>query len=463
MNHTDWHNKRVTVMGLGRFGGGLGVTRWLVGQGARVTVTDQAAQATLEDSVAGLAGCEVTLRLGEHRESDFVDADLVVVNPAIADSSPYLAVAREADVPITTEINLFVERCQARTVGVTGSVGKSTTTAMLGHVLERVYDGGRVWVGGNLGRSLLDVLPEIGADDIVVLELSSFQLHRTPLVRWSPHVAVITSLAANHLDWHGTFAAYAAAKLNIVRYQDPEYDTIVIADTPELRQPFMHLFGDLAGLWRFSRDGGEPGARRQSTSAIESDDQFVSWPLLTLSLPGAHNEMNAIAALTAAHALGVDSAAVCEAIGGFAGLPDRLERIGSFNGVEYYNDSKATTPQAAVTAMRSFERPLLVILGGYDKGLDLTPAALEAAGRAKFAACIGQTGPVLHEALVGAGGAGECFASFDEGVAACLRRAKAGDVVLLSPGCASWDEFSEYRQRGQRFKELVRASVGQPA
>ena len=454
-----WNRMRVTVMGLGRFGGGLGVTRWLAHQGARVTVTDTACESELMDSLAQLADLDVRLRLGGHHDADFENTDLVVVNPAISDESPFLAAARAARVPITTEINLFVERCRARTVGITGSVGKSTTTAMLGHVLERVFDHGRTWVGGNLGRSLLSALPEISADDIVVLELSSFQLHRTPLARWSPHVALITNIAPNHLDWHGTFAAYAAAKLNIVRYQDPEHDSIVIADTAELREPFMHLFGDLAGIWRFSRDDGGPSARRQSSSAIESDDQFVRWDALALSVPGAHNEANATAALTAAHALGVDSAAAREALRGFQGLPDRLECVGSFNGVQYYNDSKATTPEAAVTAMRSFEAPLLVILGGYDKGLDLTPAAREAVKRARFAACVGQTGAMLHDAIIGGGGATERFASFDEGVHACLERACEGDVVLLSPGCASWDQFSEYRQRGQRFKDMVRAFV----
>ncbi|HMQ16249.1 MAG TPA: Mur ligase family protein, partial [Phycisphaerae bacterium] len=266
-----WRGKRVTVMGLGRFGGGVGVTRWLARQGARVLVTDQAPAEKLSSSLAAIRDLDVALRLGAHDERDFRDADAVVVNPAIPDRSPFVQAALAAGVPITTEINLFVERCPARCVGVTGSVGKSTVTAMIGGVLEARPDG-RAWVGGNLGDSLLPALESIRPNDVVVLELSSFQLHRTPLVRWSPHVAVITNVTVNHLDWHGTFAAYVADKLNIVRFQEPGRDWAVVHDTPDLRRRFDELFGDNAGLYRYRLDGDAPAAAAQTTSAAEHDD-----------------------------------------------------------------------------------------------------------------------------------------------------------------------------------------------
>ncbi len=458
----NWHKLRVTVMGLGRFGGGVGVVRWLSRQGARVLVTDQADHHRLGYSLQRIADCDVELRLGGHEERDFTDTDLVVVNPAIPEANPYLQAARAAGVPITTEINLFVQRCPALTVGVTGSVGKSTVTAMIGHVLERVAPQRRTWVGGNIGRSLLEVLEKIDERDYVVLELSSFQLARTPLVRWSPNVAVITNIAPNHLDWHGTFAAYLAAKLGIVRYQDPERDSIVAGDQPELLHHFDLMFGDLAGIWRFGLDGEVPVAVQQSTPAVDCDDRKLRWEGLELRVPGRHNRVNAACALTVAAALGHDPRACCAALAGFAGLPHRLQAVAEIDGVAYYDDSKSTTPEAALTAMASFERPLLLILGGYDKGSDLSELAETAARRARFTACLGQTGPGLVQRICAAGGAAELYESLADAVAACRARARAGDVVLLSPGCASWDMFVDYRERGRRFAELLGAAASSP-
>lgn len=452
----DWKGKRVTVMGLGRFGGGVGVTRWLAQRGARLLVTDTRDEAELAESLREIDGCGATLRLGGHDEADFRNADAVVVNPAVPDDSPLLAAARAAGVPITTEINLFVERCRGRTVGVTGSVGKSTVTAMIGHVLQRTLSGRRVWVGGNVGVSLLDELERIGPDDAVVLELSSFQLQRTPLARWSPHVAVITNVAPNHLDWHGMFAAYLAAKLNILRFQDPARDAIVMHDDAELRRHIDLMFGDLSGIWRYSAAGGEPRAVMQETAAVDCDNRRLEWADVRLGVPGRHNLENAAAALTVAHVLGVAAQDAAAAIGSYEALPHRLQRVAVRRGVTYYNDSKSTTPEAAVTAMESIDSPLLVILGGYDKGIDLRPAAQAAARRAKFAACIGATGPRLVEMVVEAGGAAALFDSLEAAALACRERAAAGDAVLLSPACASWGMFRDYRERGEAFARMVR-------
>jgi UDP-N-acetylmuramoylalanine--D-glutamate ligase len=448
----DWHDRRVTVMGLGRFGGGVGVTRWLAQNGANVLVSDKAPADRLRDSLDEIADLGVELRLGEHIERDFRETDLVVVSPAVPDSSPFLQAARDAGVPITTEINLFVERCPARCVGVTGSVGKSTITAMIGHVLERTLTDGRIWVGGNVGRSLLEDLGEITADDLVVLELSSFQLARTPMVRWSPHVAVITNISPNHLDWHGTYEAYVAAKLAIVQFTDRRHDTIVLGDDAELRRHFNSRFGDVPGLWRYGLDGDTPVA--------ESERRRLRWEGVQLGVPGQHNRENAAAALTVAHVLGIEADAAEAALATFAGLPHRLQRVAIRDGVAYYNDSKSTTPEAAITAMNALESPLLIILGGYDKNIDLAAAAERAAKRAKFAACIGQTGPALVAAIRKSGGDAEQFESLAGALAACRRRAAPGDAILLSPACASWDMFIDYRQRGEQFTRLATEGMG---
>ncbi|MBK9119544.1 MAG: UDP-N-acetylmuramoyl-L-alanine--D-glutamate ligase [Phycisphaerales bacterium] len=466
----DWNGKRVTVMGLGRFGGGVGVARWLAAQGARVTVTDKAPAAALAESVAALDGRGVTLRLGEHVAEDFAAVDLVVVNPAVPDTSEFVQCAHAAGVSVTTEINLFVERCRARCIGITGSVGKSTVTAMTGHILgvacaaeePAARPGRRVWVGGNIGCSLLDMLPEIATDDLVVLELSSFQLQRTPLVRWSPHIALLTNITPNHLDWHGTFAAYVAAKLNILRYQDPARDAIIMADEPVLRGMIDQLFGDVSGVWRYGLDGDRPRAIQQSTAAVDCDDRRIAWPNLELAVPGRHNRLNAAAALTVAYALGVPGDVAVAALRTFAALPHRLQRVAEVEGVAWYDDSKSTTPEAALTALAAFERPVLVILGGYDKGSDLGPLAIEVARRARFAACIGKTGAGLAVAIARAGGVAEDCGTLAVAVAACRARAQVGDVVLLSPACASWDQFEDYRARGLAFANLALAGADVP-
>lgn len=451
--NNGFNGKRLLVMGLGRFGGGVGVTRWLARQGARVLVTDKDAPEKLAGSVAKLADLPIEFRLGEHRESDFRDADLIVANPAVPESSPYLAAARAAGRTITTEINLFLERLAAKTViGVTGSVGKSTTTAMIGHLLSRALDNRRVWVGGNIGVSLLDELDAIGADDVVVLELSSFQLERTASLRWAPTIAVITNIAPNHLDWHGTLDAYAAAKLNLVRYLDRANGVTIALDDADLWRRIESACGATPRGWRFGLNGQTPQALE---TGLAANPRRLEWPNLKLAAPGRHNRLNAAAAMCVATALGVSADQAGAALTDFDGLPHRLQRVATRDGVTYYNDSKATTPEAAITAMEAIDAPLLVILGGFDKGIDLSPAADKAARRAKFSACIGQTGRLLMDRVRSAGGDAEYFDTLDAAVLACRRRAIVGDVVLLSPACASWGMFEDYRARGDSFTRLV--------
>jgi UDP-N-acetylmuramoylalanine--D-glutamate ligase len=453
----DWQGKRVVVMGLGRFGGGVGVTRWLAAAGAKVLVTDQAPAEKLSESLAELASCSIELRLGGHDERDFRSADVVVVNPAVPPASPFLQTAQRAGVPITTEMNLFLERCPAACIGITGSVGKSTTTAMIGHVLERTLRDQRIWVGGNLGISLLDALPRIGRSDRVVLELSSFQLERIAAIRWRPRIAVITNLAPNHLDWHGSMDAYAAAKLNLLRFQDRSKDTVIIGDSDALAACVRGLIGPAAPIWRYGIRDGSPGAwrespgdRRDATSSAAGDGG-IRWPGLHLATPGRHNLQNAAAALTVAHLLGVPASEAMGVIATFEGLPHRLQRVAVRDGVSYVNDSKSTTPEAAVTAMDAIDGPLLMIMGGYDKGIDLSPASRAAARRARFVACIGQTGATVAEQIRLAGGSAEVFTDLAGAVEACRRQARAGETVLLSPACASWDMFEDYRARGDEF------------
>jgi UDP-N-acetylmuramoylalanine--D-glutamate ligase len=223
------------------------------------------------------------------------------------------------------------------------------------------------------------------------------------------------------------------------------------------------MFGDLAGVWRYSLEKGAPAAILQTTSAIDADDRRIAWPSLRLGVPGAHNKLNAAAALTVTETLKLSADHAVAALATFKALPHRIQLVAEENGVAYYDDSKATTPEAAATAIAAIDRPLLLIVGGYDKGIDLRPLAEAAAPRALLTACIGQTGPLLERLIRECGGEAQHHQTLEQAVEACRHRAQPGDAVLLSPGCASYGMFKDYRERGKAFESLARSGVQTPA
>jgi UDP-N-acetylmuramoylalanine--D-glutamate ligase len=432
----DLRNQRVTVAGLGRFGGGIGVARWLVQQGAKVLVTDQAPAQKLADSIKQLDGLPIEFRLGEHRESDFTSADLVVTSPAIPPSNPFLQAATQARVPITTEIRLFIERCPARTVvGVTGTKGKSTTTKLLSLMLATRF---KTWTGGNIGGSLLFDLPRIEPDHLVVLELSSYMLEHLSPMRWSPHVALVTMVGIDHIEWHGSAKAYIESKKNIVQFQKPD-DIAVVSDENELSASFANA--TKARVVRYGLRDRRP---------------FV------LTIPGRHNQLNAQSAFAAAQQLGVTWDQAQQAIRDFPGLPHRLQLVHtSSSGVRYFNDSIATIPEAAVAALESFpEGKVIQIVGGYDKHLDMRPMCQALANRAKAILMIGVLGPAIAQCVRSAKPQASVRECGDLAIAMSAARelARDGDIVLLSTGCASYDQFVNFEERGDRFTALARES-----
>jgi UDP-N-acetylmuramoylalanine--D-glutamate ligase len=424
--------KRVTVMGLGRFGGGVGVTRWLAGRGAKVTVSDQAPAEDLAASVAKIADLGVTLHLGGHLAADFTECDLLVANPAVPFDSPHLAAARAAKVELTTEINLFIEHCRAPIVGITGSVGKSTTTAMIGEILTRRLP---THVGGNIGKSLLEELPAIAADHCVVLELSSFQLMYLPLLGKSPHVALVTNLTPNHLDRHKDLAEYAEAKKNIFRFQTAADVLILNRDDKEVATWGKEARGKVEC---FSADG-EP---------------------FDLIVPGRHNQVNAQAAWAAARQMGVSRAVAAEALAAFTGLKHRLQLVTQRDGVRYFNDSKCTTPGGTIVALEAFApRSAVVIVGGYDKKVDFAKMCQALAAGAKAVVATGATGEQIARGVEAVRKGDQPIVvravQFPAAVHAAIGLAGKGDAVLLSPACASFDQFKNYEERGDLFARLV--------
>ncbi len=455
-------NKRITVMGLGRFGGGIGVARWLCGEGARVLVTDKASATELATSVGKLRGLPIDYHLGGHDDRDLDGCELLVVNPAVDKSqSPLFRSAVERGVPWTSEMNLFLERCPARLVGITGTVGKSTTTAMLGSILEAAeqrsaWPHGRVWIGGNIGESLLDRLPLMQRQDIVVLELSSFQLEDAASIKRSPNLAAITNIRDNHLDRHGNMAEYASAKANIFRFQKAD-DVIAVPDDPIVFETWPQLRSN-PRVCRFRIDDA---GNMQMTGAIGDAGLQRSPPNIRLAVPGRHNLENAATAVTLSSLLSVDGPIARRALADFTGLPHRLELVAERRGVRYVNDSKATSPEATITAIQSFDAPLVVIVGGSDKGASFDALARELTARAAAVICLGQTGTKLAIALGESRGSAaarvhvEIVADLPLAIRAADRLARPGHIVLLSPACASFDQFLNFEQRGDAFRRLV--------
>ena len=405
-------DKRVVVMGLGRFGGGVGVAKWLLDQGAHVLVTDLASEKELQVQLTDLGEHpNLTIVCHEHRMKDFEQADMVVVNPAVPRpwENPYLQAAWDAGVEVTTEIRLLTAHLdRTKVIGVTGTSGKSTTAAMINCALMSA--GIISHLGGNIGGSLLNTVSEIEPSDVIVLELSSAMLwwldqnDERGMLGWSPGTAVLTNIEPNHIDWHGSFEAYAACKQCIFAHQC-ETD---IAMTQDIDATFMDL-----------------------------------------SVLGTHNQRNAAIALLAAVSIGADATKAREGICGFAGLPHRLQLVQE----GCYNDSKSTTPIATKVAVDSFENPASIhlIVGGFDKQIDLSMLA-EQSNRVSCLYTIGETGTKI-EAL--ANGKVQSCETLQSAVASAKDNMNDGDVVLLSPGCASWDQFDNYEQRGDAFCSLV--------
>jgi UDP-N-acetylmuramoylalanine--D-glutamate ligase len=424
------NGQRVTVFGLGRFGGGIAVSKWLAGRGAKVTVTDQDSPQRLADSVKQLDGLPIEFHLGGQDASDFSGADLIVASPAIPPKNEFLAVAKNAGVPITTEIRLFIERCPCTILGVTGTKGKSTTTAMLGRMLQRRLV---THVGGNIGGSLLEKAPAMKPSDLVVLELSSYMLEHLRADEWSPRVGMVTMIGADHLEWHGSVEAYVDAKKNLLRFQGADDHAIL--------------------------NGEDAGASAFASEAKGKCVRYGGGRQFKLQIPGRHNGLNALGAFAAAEIFGVTWDEAQAAMDDFSGLPHRLELVHQSAGVSWYNDSIATIPQAAVAALEAFEpNRVIQIVGGKDKHLEAGAMCAALAGRAKAVLCIGATGMMLAEMLERENGVAVHHCNdLPTAVGVARRIAAEGDVVLLSPGYPSYDQFVNFEERGEAFAKLARA------
>ena len=461
------HGKRVLVMGLGLHGGGLGVTRWLIGQGAEVTVTDLKTAEQLRASVAALVGQPVRFVLGRHDAADFATADLVIRNPGVPSQSPYLQIARDHGVPVEMEMGLFFHLCPAPILAVTGTKGKTTVTSLTGAIIRRsrpdaviagnIAGGSQQWHGD---LPALELLPHIHADTPVILELSSWQLEGLS-VNSAPHIAAVTNVLPDHLNRYASMADYAASKVLIFEHQRPS-DTVVLNYDNAITCGFA-AEAPAKVAW-FSRKCAVQGA------FLAGDEIRWQWrgevtslaSLADVRIPGLHNVENVLAAAALAMVWGASPQDVRAAIREFPGVPHRLEFVAQVGGVRYYDDTTATTPDATIGALEAFsvDVPIILIAGGSDKGLDYAQVARAIAQRVKSVVLLGGAGTDKIESALRAWHAGDRIAgrfdSMEKAVASARQLATPGDVVLLSPACASFGMFANEFQRGDQFKQLVK-------
>ncbi|MCE5185592.1 MAG: UDP-N-acetylmuramoyl-L-alanine--D-glutamate ligase [Planctomycetaceae bacterium] len=453
MDLSFFKNKNVVVMGLGRFGGGLDSARFTASAGAHVLVTDLANEADLQDSVEALKGFDVEFRLGEHREEDFRRADILIVNPAVPPDNKFVNLARQAAVLVTSQMELFFKLCPARIVGITGSNGKSTTTSLTYHLLSAAIGQKGVpyrnaWLGGNIGHQpLLEIVRKINKKDVVVLEISNLQLEQLARILTAPHISLITNLTPNHLDRHGTFEEYCRAKENIFKNQ-----------LLNVAAPAVSIFNaddPVSRTW-YDKYSQQPGRR----CLLFSADNVPAALADNFKLPGKANLANLAGAWTIASCFGIKTEQVADSLPEFTGLESRCRLVAEINGVRWYDDSKATTPISTMAALNGIDEPKTIIAGGYDKKISFDELGRCIANRAKAAVLIGQTAKTIAASITAAGH-GSCqirYAdSMENAVKTASELAAAGEVVLMSPACASYDMFKNYVQRAEIFALAVNA------
>ena len=458
----DFAGRRVTIVGLGKGRTAAGIARFLVANGASVTITDPKTRDKLGEGIARLGATPATLVLGPSSDdAALADPDLVFVINGVRPRSATVQRAVQRGIPVLTEIGLFFRLCPAPIVGITGTKGKSTTFTLITRILGA--GPARVVSGGNIGTSIIDLLPTIASADIVVLELSSFQLET---LGRSPHVAVITNVLEDHLDHHGTRDAYIAAKRNILAAQGPRDIAVINLDDPTTVTLHTGVPSEVRGYSLSLQP--KRGAFRDADGTLTLVDGATRRPFVherDLLVPGRHNVANVLAAAIVGDLYGISPDAIGDAVRSFGGLPHRLETVTEGDGVLYVNDSQGTTPYATIPALTAHGRPAVVILGGVSKGADWTELAAAVVRDARGAILIGQCADELAAALERAGAAARSFpieraATLPEAVRAARAMARPGDVVLLSPAAASFDMFSSYEERGEVFRAAARELTG---
>lgn len=444
----DLKNKRVLVVGLGR--SGVAAAFFLQEHGAKVAVSDTKSEAQLQQEVSQLLDRGISIEAGRHGERTFRDQDLIVVSPGVPPDQPQLQHARTLGIPVIGEVELAFRFLQGKVLAITGSNGKTTTTTLVGEILSKA--GKKTLVGGNIGTPVISLAGKSSPESLVVLEISSFQLET--IEQFRPWIAAIVNITPDHLDRHHTFEAYAAAKARIFENQTSSDFGVLNADDPACVALQKKLKSSL--YWFSRKQPVEQGAFLKGDEIIfrQNGKEQAVVSRSDIHLKGLHNLENVLAAVTMTMLAGCNPQQIKQAVSEFRAVEHRLELVNTVNGVTFYNDSKATNVDATIKALESFPGNVHIILGGKDKGSDYTVLVPLLRERVKAAYLIGAAAEKIRSQIHGATtlvSAG----TLERAVHQAFEAAKPGDIVLLAPACASFDQFENYEQRGRIFKELV--------
>jgi UDP-N-acetylmuramoylalanine--D-glutamate ligase len=456
---SKYKGKRVLVVGFGL--SGVAVVKYMAKQGAKVTVTDMKQRNELTESINACEEFKIEYELGKHVNKTFHTAELIVVSPGVPLNIKPLEEAREKQIPVISEIELAVQAIKEPLIAITGTNGKTTVTTLIGEMFKA--DGKTAYVGGNIGKPLLNYVTEGQKADVVVAELSSFQLEMTE--KLIPAVAVFTNLEEDHLDRYPDMASYIAAKKRLLKVCDRNSFVVLNYDDPTIASFQSENPGRLMWFTRHNpmKVGGEFAEQFAGTYHNPQAKQLVAkingkeelYDLAQFRLFGEHNKENLMAAICAARQMGVSQKAIQTVINTFKGVNHRLEFIRKKDGVFFFNDSKGTNVMSVKRSLASFsQNPIILIAGGKDKNMDFTPLQDLVKKKCKILILLGEAKEKINRAI---GDHAETFlvGTFEEAVLLAFQKSRAGDIILLSPGCASYDMFRNYEERGDYFKKLV--------
>ncbi len=454
----DFAGKRVLIIGAARQG--LALARFLVNKGALVTITDKQSPEKLRAIMDSFSGAPVNWALGGHPLELLDETSLLCVSGGVPLTIPLIQEANRRGIPVTNDSQIFMQFVKAPVVGITGSAGKTTTTTLVGRMAAAGVQAPRkAWVGGNIGNPLIEQVDEIKSDDLVILELSSFQLEQ---MTTSPHIAAVLNITPNHLDRHGTMAEYIRAKSHILTHQTKNDIAVLNREDPESWNLRSQVCGSLVSFGHGYPIGNEP-------AVFVDEDKIALWEngkifsLLNKSeiqLRGAHNLMNVLAACAVARSAGLSPEAMAVGVKGFGGVKHRLELVRERNGVSWVNGSIATAPERTLADINTFTEPLVLLLGGRDKNLPWEALAAVIHQRVDHVVIFGEAADKIASAIAHPV-AGDRLSSvsiereFTDALAEALRVSQPGDVVLLSPGCTSYDAFKDFEERGETFRNWV--------
>ncbi len=456
---SKYKGKKVLVVGFGV--SGVSVAKYMSKQGAKVTVTDTKQKSELTESVNACADLKIEYELGKHNDLSFRSADMVVMSPGVPLNIKPLDGTREMNIAITNEIDLAAAALKEPLIAVTGTNGKTTTVTLIGEMFKA--DNRPAFVGGNIGKPLLDYLTEGTRADVVIAELSSFQLELTQKV--VPAVAVVTNVEPDHLDRYPNYEAYIAAKKRLLQACDKNSYVVLNYDNPVTQSFGQDCTGRLMWITKQNplKIGGEFAENFNGCYYIASEKKIYTkifgkeevYDVSKIRVYGEHNKENFMAAICAARAMGIRPEAIQKTIDGFMGIAHRLEFVRKKDGVFLFNDSKATNPQSMLKAIGAFPaNPIILIAGGKDKNFDFTPLAEVVRQRCKLLILMGEAKEKMNRAI---GDFAETYlvGTFEEAVLLAFQKSRNGDIIILSPGCSSFDMFRNYEERGDYFKKLV--------